>query len=488
MYIARSGELRLNIHIYCVLPKGANEADHPDHHENKALQNKSIREALAAEHGEEDTSQADEIYDGDNDANAILFLSQQDLEQILDLIEPTVSRWGIFSFKAGTFAYIHLLISRLHALPSAPLLEKFQIYDFRVGDNNDYQVLDGDDETGFLPFHGDAPLLKEVTLWSVYIDWDAALPSFLRGLHVFNLYFQNEDFHPSYKTFTQIINNSPDLFTLCLAGAGPALADDVPYDTDITDGGWGTMPLTIPSVVNLMLQFHDPKYASSLAKHLDVPNVTGLVLDFGGEDYSEFVGDLLNPVKGRTENLLRQIEHMAIGGLPCNVYKAEALLGQLVKLKSLNIKTKRKVEEKIIVQKLAYPYAGRSSMGLPAPGINAITAVEGYQQQYQQDPAAAMLSSNTPLPALFCPCLESLITYGVPGKEMKELLRARLKLGVPLKRVLMSQEDTLSTKEERWIREHVEEFKLLEPPNSEDYSDVDEDENGENGVDGNDDG
>ena len=307
MYIARSGELRLNIHVYCVLPKGANEADHPDHplyYENKTLQKRSIREALAgAEHGEDDTTQVDEMDDGDNDDNAILFLSQQELEQILDLIEPTVSRWGVFSFKAETSSYIHLLISRLHALPSAPLLETFQMYDFRVGDNHDYQVFDGEDKTGFLPFHGDAPLLKEVMLWSVCIDWDAALPSFLRGLHVFKLY----DSHPSYKTFTQIINNSPDLLTLCLAGAGPALSDDVPYDTNITDGGWGTTPLTIPSVVNLMLQFHDPKYASALAKHLDVPNVTALVIDFGGEDYSNFVDDLLNPVKGRTENLLRQI-------------------------------------------------------------------------------------------------------------------------------------------------------------------------------------
>ena len=491
MYITRSGELRLNIHVYCVLPKGANEADHPDHplyYENKALQKKSTRKALAAEHGEDDTSQADEMDDGDNDNNTILFLSQRDLEQILDLIEPTVSRWGVFSFKAGTSAYIHLLISWLHALPSAPLLETFQIYDFRVGDNNDYQVFDGDDEMGFLPFHGDAPLLKEVTLWSVYIDWDAALPSFLRGLHVFKLYFQNEDFHPSYKTFTQIINNSPDLFTLCLAGAGPVLADDIPYDTDITDGGWGTTPLTIPSVVNLMLQFHDPKYALALAKHLDVPNVTALVLDFGGEDYSDFVDALLNPVKGRTKNLLSQIEHMAIGGLPCNVYSAEALLGQLVKLKSLNIKTKRKVEEKIIVKKLAYPYAGRSSMEPPAPGIDPNTNSEGYQQQDQQNPATAMFSSNAPLPALFCPRLESLITYGVPGKEIKELLCARLKLGVPLKRVSMSQADALSIKEGCWIREHVEEFKLLEPPDSEDDFDEDEDENGENGVDGDDDG
>ena len=182
------------------------------------------------------------------------------------------------------------------------------------------------------------------------------------------------------------------------------------------------------------------------------------------------------------------IEHMAIGGLPCNVYSAEALLGQLVKLKSLNIKTKRKLEEKIIVQKLAYPYAGRSSMGLPAPGINANTNAEGYQQQHQEDPAAAMPSFNTPLPTLFCPCLESVITYGVPGKEIKELLHARLKLGVPLKRVSMSQEDALSMKEERWIREHVEEFKLLVPPDSEDDFDGDEDENSENGVDGDDDG
>ena len=274
----------MNIHVYCVLPKGANEADHPHHplyHKSKALQKKSIREALAAEHGEDDTSQADEMDDDDNDDHTILFLSQKELERILDLIKPTVSRWGIFSFKAGTSGYIHLLISWLHALPSAPLLETFQMYDFRVGDNHDYQVFDGDDKTGFLPFHGDAPLLKEVTLWSMCIDWDAALPSFLRGLHVFKLYFQHEDSHPSYETFTQIINNSPDLLTLCLAGAGPALRDNVPYDTDITDGGWGMTSLTIPSVVDLMLQFHDPKYASALAKHLDVPNVTALVLDFG---------------------------------------------------------------------------------------------------------------------------------------------------------------------------------------------------------------
>ena len=171
IYIARSGELQLNIHIYCALPKGANEADHPDHplyFENKALQKKSIREALVAEHEVDDTSQADEMDDDDDDDNAILFLSQQELEQILDLIEPTVSRWGVFEFQATTYSYIDLFISRLHALPSAPLLKTFQMYDF--GDSHDCWVFNGDHQTGFLPFHGDAPLLKEVTLSSSRYD------------------------------------------------------------------------------------------------------------------------------------------------------------------------------------------------------------------------------------------------------------------------------------------------------------------------------
>jgi hypothetical protein len=469
MYITRSGELRLAIRIYCTLPKGVNEAGHPDHplyYENEALQKKSIREAVITEHGEEYTTKANEMDDGDEDDNGVLFLSLQELEQILDLIEPTVARWRVFQFQTNTYSYIHLLISRLHALPSAPLLECFGVYHFGACD--DYQVFDGDNKTSFLPFHGDAPLLKEVTLWSVCIDWDAAMPSFLHGLHLFHLYFQEE--HPSYKTFTQIINNSPDLFSLCLAGAGPALGDDVPYDTNIEDGGWGTTPLTILSVVNLMLHFHDPKYASALAKHLDVPNVTCLVFDFGGEDYSEFVDALLQPVKGRTENLLTQIEHMTIWGLPCNVYSAEAMLGQLGKLKSLNIKTKGKLEEKLIFQKLADPYAGRVTMG--PPKINDISKAEAHQQQEQRGPTAATLHTNAPLPALFCPRLEGVTTNGVPGKEIKQLLRARRKLGVPLKRVSMSQEDPLSTKEERWIREHVEEFDLFVP----------------NGVDGDDDG
>jgi len=506
MYIARSGGLPLNIHIDCTFPENVDEEDHPDHplyHENKTLREKSIHEALIAEHGEDYTAVVDEMYDGDDEDTEVSFLSQQELGQILDLIEPKVSQWGAFEFHASTYGYIHLLISRLHALPSAPLLETFEVY--HIEDCDDYEVFNGDDKTSFLPFHGDAPLLKDVKFWGVHIDWDAALPSFLRGLHVFELSFHTKDVRPSYKTFRQIINNSPDLHTLGLSLSGPALGNDVPYDTDIEDGGWGLTPLTILSLRKLALQFHDLKYALALVKHLDVPNVTSLLLNFDEEDYSEFVDALLKPVKGRAENMLTHIEQMKILGLPCSVYSAEALLGQLGKLNSLSIKAMA-FEESIIFQKLANPYAGRSLAGPPVTNANADAEVP-----QQQEPQAAMprttdllpptstptvssssptpslpTSNAPPLPALFCPRLEGIVTHHVPGMQIKKLLLARRKLGLPLKRVWMSQKDPISANEERWIRANVEEFEFFEPSDSEE-SGTDDDEDEDEGDDGGDD-
>ena len=501
MYIDRSGGLPLNILIDCTFPPTVDEEDHPDHplyHENKK------KSALVADHGDDSTSGTDEMDDGSDDGDDIWFLSQKELAQILDLIEPEVSHWGVFQFHASTYGYFHLLMSRLHNLPSAPLLETFEVCHYE--DCEDYEVFNGDDKTSFLPFHGNAPMLKEAVFWGVHIDWDAALPSFLRGLLLLELSYHSKDVRPSYKTFTQIIENSPDLHTLTLSLSGPALANGLPYNTDLEEGGWGKTPLTILSLKELALQFHDPKYASALVNHLDAPNVTSLLLNFEEEDYSEFVGALVKPVKGRAENILTHIEHMKISGLPCSVYSAEALLGQLGKLKSLNIKVVGP-EENIIFQKLADPYAGR----LPTtPGTNADADAEAPQQQQQQAPATAVPhtveppsassssptfsipTSNTPLPALFCPRLEAIVTHNVAGIQIKKLVLARRKLGVPLKRVSMSQLDPVSAKEERWIKANVEQFDFFVPSDSEEESETDTDtdsvvEDGNVGDDGDDD-
>jgi hypothetical protein len=114
------------------------------------------------------------------------------------------------------------------------------------------------------------------------------LPNFLRGLRDLELSYLTKE-RPTYAAFAEIIKNSPELRTLTLSLAGPVLADNVPFDSD---EAWGPVPLAIPSLTELVLQYHEPKYAVALVQHLDVPNVTHLVLDFDEEDYSGFVQTL----------------------------------------------------------------------------------------------------------------------------------------------------------------------------------------------------
>ncbi|KAF8964373.1 hypothetical protein BDZ97DRAFT_1700473 [Flammula alnicola] len=443
VYISRAKGLPLNICIDCTFPEDVDEEDHPDH--PLYLENKALHKAH--KHHCEDPE--------------LRFLSQKELAQILDLIEPEVSHWGSLDFRASTYGYVHLLLSRLHVLPSAPLLESFQVYHFE--DCEDYEFFSGDDKTSFLPFHGDAPLLKDAVLWGVHIDWEGAIPSFLRGLHEFELSFHAKDVRPSYSAFAQIIANSPELHTLTLSLSGPALPDSVAFDAEVEEGGWGSTLLAIPSLREFALQFHDPKYAAALVQHLDMPGLTSLLLNFDEEDYTSFVRALLTPVKGRTEGLLKHIDHLKIAGMPCDVATVEAFLGQLGKLKSFNLKVVG-AEEAVIFQKLIDPAATPIT---PAPGVLG------------------------PLPSIFCPALESITTNEVTGAQVKELVIARRKLGAPLKRVFMSHNDLVTKKEEKWLRENVEELDFFEPSDSED--EVDEEVmlsgygNGDNGHEDDDD-
>ncbi|KAF9483450.1 hypothetical protein BDN70DRAFT_851506 [Pholiota conissans] len=433
-YISRAQGLPLTICIDCTFPEDVDEEDHPDH------------PLYTENHDDEDMD-----VDHDAEEEEVRFLSNAELTQILDLIEPEVSHWGSLEFRASTYTYVTTLLSRLAKLPSAPLLEAFQVYHFE--DCEDYEFFSGDDKTSFLPFHGDAPLLKDAVFWGIHIDWEGAAKSFLTGLRDLELSFHAKDVRPSYDAFYKIISSSPDLQTLTLSLSGPVLSDGVEFDAEREEGGWGSTPLTISSLREFAIQFHDPKYASALVQHLDMPNVTGLLLNFDEQDYTTFVRSLLKPVKGRTESLLQHIDHLKISGLPCDVASAHAFLDQLVILKSFNLKV--------------------TIVAAQALAAGAATS------------ATASGSSSGPLssPTLFCPKLETLTTNAVDGYRLKQLVETRKKLGAPIKRIFMSYNDRVSEKEEKWLRDNLEELEFFEPSDSEEevevYGEEDDDDDSE---------
>jgi hypothetical protein len=370
-----------------------------------------------------------ELSDASEDEKDLLSL--EDLGQILDLLEPEVSHWGTFIFHSSSYDYVQFLMSRLDKLPTAPCLESFQLHIYEERDNS--VVIPAAHKIRYLPFHGRAPNLKEAVFWGIHIDWEAALPNFLRGLRDLELSFLMDFERPTYATFAEIIKNSPDLRTLTLSQGGPILPDGVAFDSG---EAWGPVPLAIPSLTELVLQYHEPKYAAALVQHLNVPSVTHLLLDFDEEDYSGFVQTLAKPVKGRDQSLLQQINHLKISGLPCDIASVEALLSQLVSLQSLNLKIYGP-EEEVIYDKLVNPQA-----------------------------PTTMSRGVVDLPKLFCPKLEEITTTGLDAKGMKALIIARRDAGAPLKRVHMAINHELLTDDELWIRENVEELHFYEPSDS----------------------
>ncbi|KAG6918323.1 hypothetical protein DXG01_015181 [Tephrocybe rancida] len=429
-WIQRAKGTPLDIHLDCTIPvdvhdeEGHINEDEPENSDTAP----TVDAQITAIHGHQYATE----HAGCLHAPPPFSLS--DLGQILDIIVPFVAQWRSLEVTTSVWEYMHALLSRLSECPSAPLLETLEFYHY--DEVEDYETF-SPAELGepFLIFNGNAPKLRDVALWGVHLDWDRSL-TLLCDLRDLELTYHAEDVRPSYATFTQIIASSPNLRTLGLCLSGPK-------ENEPEDNPWGTDVMEIPSLMDLVFCFHKASYAFALIKKFSLPNVHSLALDFDGEDYTDFVAQLARPMPKSTKSILAGLEHMKISGLPCNKASVELLFRQLAGLKSFNVNCSGEAEEEL------------------------------FKQLLPQKPVAG--GSSSPSQRIYCPNLQSITTTGVSGPEMRLFVEARKGAGVPLKRVMMSEEDVVDEKDLKWLRAHVEEVDFFEPSDSEEEF-LDEDE------------
>jgi F-box-like len=422
-WIQRSKGSPLDISIDCTIPENDDYAhDDQDSDSESDVSCPSVTRKPGS-HGEKYEEEHGDCHHG------TLFYSLDDLNTILDIIVPYVAQWRLLDFSVSYYVYMYTLLSRLTLCSSAPLLEVLILHHYEEGNDTD-----GEEEfqcpelsTPVLIFNGIAPNLKEVTLWGVHLDWERSL-SFLAGLQDFELAYHAKNVRPSFATFSKLLAASPEIRTLTLCMSGPAEDNDM-------DNDWGTDPIEVLSLKDLVLCYHEPKYIIALMRLLCAPNVTSLVLDYDGADYSEFVQALTRPMPGKNKSLLAGLEHLKIVGLPCNNKSAEMLLDQLAGLQSLNLNC------------------------------------QGEEEELFFDLLCRLRSkSKTP----YCPNLHTIWTTGIHGRQMKTFIEMRRVAGMPIKRVGMSQQDEIGEREESWIKDHVETLEFFEPSDSEeDVMDVD---------------
>jgi len=298
-----------------------------------------------------------------------------------------------------------------------------------------YGEEEGEDYDHFKPTHlrdpfpvlfsGNAPNLTHIALWGVHIAWSVTENTFLRNLKDLELAYHAEDVRPSWEEFKQIMVGSPELDTLSLCLSGPS---GQPSEWRLET------PIELVGLKNLTLAYHPPAYISALIKLLNMPNVTSLALDFESDDFSAFAWQLATPRTGTTKSLLKGLEHLKISGLPCGQGTIDVMYEQLGNLRSINLKMNDDFLDEMFFLRL----------GKPIP------------------------SSSTTAPAAFyCPNLDTLTTSGIDGRAMRLFVEARKKAGVPVKRVFMSEEDSVDISEEVWLRDQLETFELYEPSDEE---------------------
>ncbi|KAG6836683.1 hypothetical protein H0H93_004973 [Arthromyces matolae] len=371
--------------------------------------------------------------------------SLPDLQVIMDMLVPLVSQWRSLEVTTSAFEYVHTVLSRLSQCPSAPLLETLEFYHYE--DVEDYEVFSpAEFRESFLIFNGNAPNLRDVALWGVHLDWDRSI-SLLSNLRDFELTYHAEDVRPSFDTFAQIIKSSPNLRTLSLCLSGPQKHDS-------EENNWGMDSeniIEVPSLKDLVFSYHTVAYGIALLKKLSVPNVHSLALDFDGEDFSDFVKQLILPMPKSTKSILTGLEHIKISGLPCDRSTSESMLRQLVNLKTFNINCMNEEEHDMFRKLFPSPPSGASS-------------------------------SSSAARRIFCPNLYMITTSGIPGEEMRAFVEARASAGVPIKRVMMSEEDDVDERDAIWLRAHVEELDFFEPSDSEEEFDDDDSEDEDFGM------
>jgi F-box-like len=331
------------------------------------------------------------------------YFSSVDIQTILDHIVPNVYRLRRLRVVVSTIPYMYPILSRLATCTSAPMLEVLELFSkddiFRLADTRQSFVL----------FQGDAPVLKVCTLWGVQIPWDI---HFLCNLVRLELANHANSVRPSWDEFVHIIDNSPNLQILKIQHSGPGESRN-----------WPLKPLIIPTLEQLHLAHLRLEYASRLMRSLVLPNLTFLILEFDGENFSSFVRQITTQP---TPIFLAGLTHLKISKLWCDKKSCDIMYKQLTNLKEISLNC-------VFLDKFFF---GKLMSRIPG------STKENRHQVY-------------------CPNLETINVTGVNGSDLRHFVMWRRLCRTPIRKIFARDAPRINQLDKKWLRENVERFEYF---------------------------
>ena len=381
------------------------------------------------------------------------------LQEIIDFLLPHVGRWRRFKLTAESYFHFYTALNRLCDARPAVLLESLELHNFEEEyEPEPHFFPHPSHKTPFILFQNYAPVLQNVSLFGVHIDWHKT--TFLKNLRSLELAYHSQDVRPSFDDFFTILRSSPGLRTLDLSMSGPCgyphewptflpppPQDDHYHDPHVP-AAFATQHsldeyMILLRLHELKLSHQSPEDLAAFFDRVSMPSLHTLEIDFQDHEYTDFVqSHFIAPPKWQggssRESRLTNLKEFRIVQLPCTPSALAELYATLVSLETIELD----------FNCLDTPFW---EVFVPMK-VNGVTT-----------PASKLL-----------PALRTMRVKGSSGDVLRQVVDARAKVGLPLKRLCIDFGSEVDKEDDLWLREKVEEVEYFEGSDDDDYTDDDE--------------
>ncbi|KAF8528387.1 hypothetical protein BU17DRAFT_61061 [Hysterangium stoloniferum] len=333
------------------------------------------------------------------------------------LISPHVHRWRSFHFCTDFNRAAWVWLGRLSTLRSAPALVFFSLMCHEEWTDEAGKTFSPSELKMFFPlFPEGTPVIKEVVLWGVHVDWSRA--TFFRGLETLELCWHTQDTRIPYEVFYEALMQSSGLKSLSVQHSGP-LVYSWPMDTKI--------PLVHLETIDLAYIPLDD--ATNLLDHIDFPVLKNMSLDFEDDSVASFIHATCRPGKQR----FGSVETLKLSSFMCIKNEVYMFLSSMPRLVSMTL------------------------------DFDLVTI--GFSQVLVSTPVCPTLSTLKISGLDFCG------TWG-----LQELIRAREARRMPIAKLYLPRQHQYSDFDISWMGVSLKSLELYTPSDEEDDDDDDDEE------------
>lgn len=318
----------------------------------------------------------------------------------LDLLKPHASRFRELSVKTSCRDDMSFVLNTLSTFSAASCLERLIMVD--IGECR-YQTHSDDNQTTVL-FSDDLPNLKSTVLFGIPItvcrnlDIQTSLSELYVSCDVF-------DEHDLTFELNSILRSCQSLSSLRISSYGLIRPIHIP------------VPLLLPSITQLDLQFWNGDYLANLIEVLLLPNIDYLSIDIGFGTFSDLCQKLSSPSSNIT-SVLSTVRTLCIRQLPVGRKTMEDLFMSLASLEVLIIGNQPAAQTILVTKILSLPY--------------------GYDDDNSPD--------------MYCPNLLHVYWKYAAVSDLKKFARARKKFQHPIPVLHVSDACDVSKRDLRFLR------------------------------------